>query len=387
KDDAQPFLLTRVQTEKRLAELTAKAAAAWKQGIALAQTPAEKADAHYIEGWGMRLLRRYLTPSESDEEAVGLFVVKGIPSKKEIADAFEKATALAPQNALLWQARADALEPGEEADNAYKKALELSAGKNANLAYLLYNRTAAATSLENIDKWSLALGYLRQAADRDRANAWPLYEEAGILFRYAPYSLTGPSGNPNATEPEKEMRRQAVRNDAARQSGRRAIDLVEDGNRAPRFEAPRYTDSVPKLLEAAWHFRRDFPNDLGNYARVRELARSCSGYAQFMAEFEKQPSEAERALNAVVGLGFRMIGDWPTEDDFATGETIIQGLVGVAVVGIGYKSREKLYEFQGNADKLAMAQAENAHFKLRVDAYRAAVTAALARIPNEFDHY
>jgi hypothetical protein len=155
-----------------------------------------------------------------------------------------------------------------------------------------------------------ALDYLKRAGNRDRGNAWPLYEEAAVLFRFAPYSVTGPSGNRNASETQKEAIRQAVRNDEARQKGRRAIDRIVEGNRALRYDEPRYTSSVPDLLAAAWHYRFP-PNAEAGFARVRELARSAAGYGEFMAEFENKPEEAERAAWAAVRLGYRMIGDWP----------------------------------------------------------------------------
>lgn len=400
KDDSQPYRLTREQVERRLTDLQTKALAAWESGIALSASPAEKAQAYYIQGWGMRVLSLFLNSAaldDSEEPAVPAsvpFMVKGIPKKSEFLAAFGKAIELAPQNPLYWQAKGDALigrsdaaEDKKGAEKAYRAALERKPRNAAALWYLLYDWTAAKAvnefssdlSPKPDTDWPAALDLLRRASARDKGNAWPLYEEAGVLFRDAPYSLTGPSGNPEASEKEKEARRAAVRTDAARKTGRHAIDLITEGNRAARYETPHYADSVPPLLDAVWHYVFPVIIPFSSFARIRELARSAAGYAQFVAESEKQPDEAERAALAVVGMGYRMIGDWPTKDDPATGRTVIAGLVGIAVAGIGYKYAEKVYETLGATGKLTALQAENAAFKKRVELYRKAVTEDMKR--------
>jgi hypothetical protein len=136
-----------------------------------------------------------------------------------------------------------------------------------------------------------------------------------------------------------------------------------------------------------WNYQMPPFSDLGGWGRIRELARSASGYAQFMAEFEQQPEEAERAGWAAAGLGYRIIGDWSLEDNPRTGKTVIRVLVGIAVVGIAYSALDKVYGVLGKPEKKAEAQAQYEAIKQRANSYREAVKTSLARVQNDFDYY
>ena len=377
KDDNLPYRLTAAEETRRLTELHTKARAAWEKALVLSKTPDETAYACYIRGWGLRVLREYLSGESDDHKP--LFAVGTLPTKAEIKDSFVKATVAAPNNPLYWQALGDLEEDKDAAKIEYLKALDLKPRNAATLWYLLYNREASNPYSKPKTEWPVALGYLRRAAARDAGNAWPLYEEAGILFRDAPYSMTGPSESPDTPEKEKEAHRAAVRNADARKNGRRAIDLLAQGNATPQYVIPRYTNSVPYLLAAAWHYQHAFDIDsLGGMARVRELARSGAGYAQFMASDEKDAGEAVRAANAVIGLGNRIAGNWPVKDDPTTGESVIQSLVGVAVVSIGLKSRLIVCETLGDSAGADAARAETEALKLRIAVYQKAVRAIIS---------
>ena len=225
-----------------------------------------------------------------------------------------------------------------------------------------------------------ALEYLHQAQNRDRANAWPLYEEAALLFRLAPYSIVGPSGNRDATPKEKQAALDAVQNKEARQRGKQAIDQMVQGNGLPRYDVPRYEDSVPRLLEQAWNLniiRFLGENVFNGMSRQRELARSAMGYAQVMTQPENNVGEAVRANRATVGMGYRMVGDWSIDENFKTGKTIISVLVGIAICAIGYKGLVQTYETVGDKAGANAAQTESDAFQVRVSDYKKAMTAKI----------
>jgi hypothetical protein len=193
--------------------------------------------------------------------------------------------------------------------------------------------------------------------------------------------MTGHDRNRSTTSAEQEIRRAAVRNADARRDGRQAIDLIVRGNSAPRYEPPRYVDSVPNLLAVAWGWRHSGheQGDSESYARARELARSAGTYAKFMASEEKERDEAVRAGWAAVGMGQRLMGDWPTEVDPASCRTLMEPLVGWAVITITYKYLLRVYEMLGDQSGCESVAAESAAFKIRSDPYLAIINSHLSR--------
>ena len=384
KDDGVVYHLTPAELETQLSALIGKAEAAWARGLVLATTPAQKAEAYYVRGWGRRVLERYL------DTAPG--ATKNVPTKTQIRADFERAVTLAPDNPLYWQAKGDIMGEDTAAFAAYEKAADLSP-RNPNLLYYLYAKVVSEGS--EPDRWAKAQKYLQQAQTRDRSNAWPCYEEAGILFRYAPYSLTGSSGNPDATPAEKEVTRNTVRNAAARKQGRQAINLILRGNGLPRYNYPQYQESVPDLLAAAWHY--GFVEDIAlraggmftGFARVRELARSATSYGVFVTEYENNAAEGVRACRATIGMGKRLVGDWSLEEDFRAGKTMIMVLVGAAIVAIGYKSLVRVCTLSGDRAALELAQAESDAFAVRTADYKKAVTEKATKMshPTTADVY
>lgn len=414
KDDQVPFRLTPRETATLLATLCRDAQAAWVKGNTLSKTPDEKAQAYYIQAWGLRILQQYLSEvgegginkdvhrpeAAPDEKVEGLSApfktLPGVPTLADAQKTIEESVRLAPQNPLYQQALGDFLMSGQEekALAAYEKAATLSP-KNVNVLYLLYQKSLekalnafntggyekyqkGEVQKPNAEPLLVPLGYLHKAQARDRANAWPLYEEAGILFRLAPYSITGPSGNRDATPAQKQAALDAVLNDAARKKGKQALDRIVQGNAAPRYDIPKYKESVPLLLTQAWQYTHRFEVNFNGFGNSRELDRSAIGYAQVMQQHENNAGEAVRANRASIGMGFRMVGDWPTEDDAKTGKTMIEGLVGVAICAIGYKGLMRTYEAMGDKAALDAATRENADFQARVTEYKKAVTARMS---------
>ena len=415
KDDNAPFALTPAQTSVRVSGLCQKARQAWKVGIGLCKTPQEKAEALYVQGWGLRILHDYAVflaeenpsnpfaddSSDSDDGSGGDRATKPTPEKTlpfvpTLADAIaaeKEAIRLAPENALYQQALGDFLwdTNKKEALAAYEAAVAL-APKNPNLLYLLY-QDALEKELPQFNRadpegkekpatepFAVSLGYLHQAQARDKANAWPLYEEAALLFRRAPYSTVGPSGNPDATPQEKQAALNAVQNQEARQRGKQAVDQIVRGNGSPRYTVPRYKDTVPRLLAQAWDMNSirflSAPDFLSS-SRLRELARSVVGYGQVIARHENNLPQALRAHRAAVGMGYRLIGDWSMDNDIRKGKSISVPLVGIAVCFIGYKFLVQTYQEANDKAGTVSAQKESEAFQTRVADYKKAVAAQI----------
>jgi hypothetical protein len=388
RDDNRPLRLTETQLDNLTSELSGKALLAWESGLALSKTPEEVALACYIRGWGIRVLRQFLeTNTESEKLASHLskLPLKDPPMHKTVLTCFDKATEAAPNNPLYWQARGDALGENDEANVAYLKALELRPKNATSLWYRLYRRTAPG-SYEKPQKkeWAIAEDYLKKAQARDRGNAWPLYEEAILWFCHAPYILTGHDRNRATTLEEQEIRRAAVRNEEARRNGRRAIDRILQGNNAPRYDSPLYVDSVPGLLTVAWNYRYPKELDSKGFARSRELARSAGAYGKFMASEEQDAEEAIRAVRAAIGMGYHLMGDWPTQDNPVTGKTVLGCLVGWAVAAISYKELQSVYEILGNQEGYDAATAESNALKKRHDEYQWVVQAYVQRMVDDY---
>ncbi len=422
KDDQAPFRLTPDETSARLSELCQQARQAWDKSVDLAKTADEKAEARYVQAWGFKILHDTLagwetgTPlsllgwekDDDENEASAKDPTRRpkpnkplsfVPTKEEVLRAAKEAAALAPENALVAQTLGDFLWNTDKpsAIAAYEKAIAL-APKNPNLLYRLYqdaidkdlrafnekqNPVSPKGSTPPVvsgEPFMESLDYLRRAQSRDRANAWPLYEEAAIYFRLAPYSLTGPSANRDAPPKEKQAALDAVANNAARQKGAKAVDLITAGNGLPRYALPIYEESVPRLLTQAWNvntIRLMTQPYFGGFARLRELARSTMGYGQVMVEHENNLGAAVKANRAAIGMGLRIVADWPIDDDIRKGTTVIQGLVGAAISAIGYKGLIQAYTTAGDKEGAEAAQKENDAFQARVADYKKAVNASL----------
>ena len=395
KDDNAPFTLTNEEAVLQITSRVQKARQAWEKGVAFCKTPEVKSEACYTQAWGLHLLRTYFTTVP--DLSYGLAdrpppePLPFSPTNAEVVNAGAEATRLAPDNARYAQAMGDFWwdTDKEKALTWYEKSIAL-APKNPNLLYFLYQDSvekeraaykytgeAAGNAEANPAPFAVSLNYLHQAQARDRANAWPLYEEAALLFRLAPYSLAGPSAAEDATPAQKQAALAAVQNKAARTRGKQAIDLVARGNTASRCTVPIYAESVPRLLEAVWNANITYVQTrpfFTSFSRLRELARSTMGYAQVMVR-ENNEGEAARANRACIGMGFLIRGDWSLEDTIRGGKTIMERLVGIAICSIGYKGLMQTYQNVSDKAGAEAARKESDTFKARYDAYCKAINA------------
>ena len=203
----------------------------------------------------------------------------------------------------------------EKAVAVYEKAVIL-APKNSDLLYLLYKNSVEKELAKfnqeggtkpNADPFALSLGYLHRAQARDRSNAWPLYEEAALLFRLAPYSVTGPSGDRNATPKEKQKLLQAVQNKEARQWGKQAVGPHGAGERFAALRSAALRRQCAPPLVAAW--RMNVIRLLGQ--TISAVLVVCAnwlgrqwGTGKVMGQHENNEAEAVRANRACIGMGF-----------------------------------------------------------------------------------
>jgi tetratricopeptide (TPR) repeat protein len=388
KDDGRPFRLTPEQTRKRLAELTADGRDAFLQAEERARTPEQKADWAYLYGWALRVLTLYADPLHgvTGPTPTGDNALLRAPDKKEVLRLMTAARDAAPDNPLYWRSLGDTLlwMQDDGADAAYERAAEL-APRDALLLYHLYNRKAGrVNAIDGEPKAATeALDLLRRVRKADPANGWFSYEEAGLYFRQSKYSIFNTPSN-RKLAPEQQQWHQkwyhTLATSAARQAGKQGVEAVERGNAAATCFVPLYRWAVPRFLQPVWGYLGGAQDVSFLYhARMRELARALSGYALYLAEQERNEPEATRACRAAMGIGRRLLGDWPTRDGYVGDPRVTDCLVGIAIHAIGLKMLIAVEEAAGTSDRVAAIQAEYAAFKERVKAHTAAVSQWLAQ--------
>ncbi len=387
KDDQKPFQMTKAQASRRVEELRTAAAAAWEKAAVLAQTDTERAEVHNVRGWGLWLLRRFEEPFFPSQPT------ESLAAPKETLTALTAATDLAPGSAVYWQALGDALPDREKATAAYRRSLQIQK-RNAPLWYRLYRwemkplpppshigGPAPAPRLPTDSE--PAREYLRRAAESDPSNAFTWYLLAYSIFREGQYGeVLGVGGD----KQEASIMRIAVEaGEAERKTAREAVAFIERGNNARRYSQLTYRPAIPVLLAAAWDYlrRADILGDidLHSSSRLRELARAAGGYALVEAK-RNNGREAERTARAAIGIGYKLVGDWPVKDSFPEDKLLITGLVGKAIVAIGYITLERVYRLLGDPAGAERAAAERATFRQRADAHRKMVEENLARMTD-----
>lgn len=410
KDDNQPYRLSPKAVRARFRELSMAATADWEKARDLAATDAERAEAEYVRGWGLLLLDAYEqgmipgdgepvpdTPEEADdaseEDVPPKPSARLVEARKALAEAVERA----PQNALYQQAQGDVLLGGATmayvlkedtpAWAAYQKALELEP-RNSALWYRLYQTTARAITFdpkpENEQRRARARTYLLNAAKSDALNANFWYQLAALDLRAAPYwkILNKPVSEreqafadvlAGATEPD-------------RKTARNAITLLERANAAPHYASVRYQPAVPVLLTRAWDYLARHAYFWEEGARFRELARETAGFALVSAR-ENRTGDAVRAARALIGMGYRLIGDWPVKDKTPGDGTVLTSLVGRAITAIGHDTLVKVYDATGDEAGQRQAQALYNAFKERVTANREATLAEMERSEKAHEGY
>jgi tetratricopeptide (TPR) repeat protein len=300
KDDNQRFRLTPAQAKARVAALAAEAKAEWEKAEALAATPDDRAEAQHVRGWGLWLLARneknFLTGldgKDDGESATAANLRAKVPD--EVRRLLQAATEAAPENARYWQALGDALLPDRaKAEKAYRRALELDP-LNPALWQRLYlwkgeKHTPPAEGEETptvtFDP-KAAIDDLKRAAQADPLNAFPLYLLAGVKLRETDYGLV--IGSPNLRGDAAVDAVAAKVTDAQRGAFREALEFIERGNRAPRYEPLRYRPAVPALLAAAWGYQ-SWLDEITN----EDGFRFFSGCVSWRAPLPATPSSRPR---------------------------------------------------------------------------------------------
>lgn len=436
KDDQRPFRLTLDEARAQVAERAERARTSWNKAVALARTPAERAEAQYVRGWGLRLLTRHDRLLEwcrniaaamagertGNEPAASAPTPQPQPPQTHEPrrhnpfDDLVAATRDAPQNALYWQSLGDALGgyTGWSADvspvgEGVIGELEVSVGQSApaadtNKALAAYQKSLALNErnaalwyhlsrlLRDADRGkpdasgrSLrvpaepALDALRQAGKADTGNAFAWYGLAGFGLLNTRYSLVL-----NASLAEREQRLAEIAESdgaASQKAARAAIADLERGNRAGRYVAPLYAPAVPDLLRAAWNYGRRYEAanslDTGTSGRVRELARAACSYA-LVSVRQNRSGEATRACRAVIGMGLTMMNGRPAPDQHLEDDNLTNLLTGSSLASTGYLTLKQVCEQTGDRAGAAQAAAQYDEFRLRNDEYLKALTASLA---------
>ncbi len=319
RDDNQPFTLTLPEAMTQIRSLGKQAIAEWDRALELATTKSERAEAHYVRGWGVRLLRSRGWIGYDSQP----LDIEGLPEAEEVTKAFLAATEEDPADARCWQSLGDA-HIGESANArgardkpaalaAYRQALSLQK-RNATLWYRLYD-------LQRTDDPEQAKEALRQAALSDPGNAYPLYRLAGLLFYETPYSLFHKelqeavrlrrlNGYRPPTYAETGKRVLAASSKESEKTAQEAVASIERGNKAPRYVAPLYQAPVPALLKGAWNLRvlMGASSDTSNPTIWHTVSLSASGYAR-VAAGQRNEREALRAARAVVAMGYKIMGN------------------------------------------------------------------------------
>ena len=248
RDDDKPFTLTLAQARERSDDLCRRARTEWDAAVAKADTDAERANTQYVRGWGMILLLRIKTvyhyePAGSTEygHSIPWLEKSLVPNHAQIADAFQAALAVEPNNALYWQSLGDAyvLDVGpqewspNEAAAAYTKALALNR-RNPTLWWQLYRIE------EDIAKdEAAALAAINGACAADPSNAYYAYLQAHLLLK----RFAGKAGDYEATDAEKRDSH-PDRHSPDLVAGLASIDRGNSGT----FRPDSYRYGIPKIL-------------------------------------------------------------------------------------------------------------------------------------------
>ncbi len=404
KDDKAPYELTRPALMARLTKLQEKALAAWAKGVELSKTPADKAQAQYVRGWGMALLQFYLTDDSSwrarlkseaqrpsqfryyRDKTVPL-ELKDLPTAAQIKAALDEATKLAPENALYWQALADFSVMREQTNSEaattalYRRAATL-APKNANLWVRIYDRETAYQYGEKQTDALLALDDLRRAQARDKSNAWYGYEEASRELIDGTWDR---STNPAKGAIEQ---RPADRSEASYAVGKRAINAMARANTLPRFAPPRYKESVPVLLARAWRYAPTYWHDgtvsggdatATSVTRFQNMAWAARQYAQSLQTDQKNEAGSLRVLRILLQAGMRVMGDPLPETDLLSEENYARSLWAIAGSTLGssaYNGLLKIVTSERDPDAHEALTRESAAWEKRYQDWS-------ARIPQD----
>lgn len=371
--------------ERRVAELGNAAGAEWTVAASLAQTPAARANAEYVEGWGMLMLSQYadynlsLVVDDDDLRASAHAEVRGLPTRRDAIDGFIKATKDDPENALYWQSLGDALGPpiafpGEEpmsgadasADPdyserslaAYRQALKLDP-KNWLVSFYV-------AGYEIVTDPDHCLADLRRAAQANPSNGMLLYVIAQEEIRQTAYDRNWRNAGIYPSDPGavakaiQDLANSSTSNDYNLAAD--AMSLVREGNSLPECDYPIYRPPVPRMLAVAFDYRGLPDAPFALLASIRNIARDFAGYADVAALSGDLP-DAVYADQLSIGLGERLMGDMRIVDNERDGHTVIIEIIGMATAATGYHSLAELLQEYGDPRDAQEAQQEYDQFR------------------------
>jgi tetratricopeptide (TPR) repeat protein len=405
KDDLEIFTLTTPEVVARVSELAKQAQAEWKLGISLEKDDKGRANAEYIQGWGLDILTTYkVVGGGMLETSDAQDAVPGMPSQDDVVKAFEAVTKDDPMQAIYWQSLGDILGPpqantesaddssGDQSDNAtnstrsmeaYRHALSLDP-KNALLWWYIAQfevRTDPAKAYDDLNHEITA----------DPTNAYPFYIIAESELKQTRY-INNHRENPDVnggdflTTEKVDRDMAATLTDQDRRLAANAIFLVEQGNNAPFCHYPVYHPPVPIWVTAAFDYLYRAAFLLPAYAQQRGLARDLCGYADVCA-LSGDLTSAIDADRDIIGMGKRTIGDWSTQEDWKKGHTLIGQLVGIAIVNIGYTDMIRIAQHYGDPGMAEAAQAESDAFTQQQTDWRNALRQNDIIDQNEYADY
>jgi len=391
KDDNHPFLMPIPQAVAQINTLARDAQAQWKRALELSPTLALRAEAENVQGWGLQELR-LLSSNGLDDTGPGMKEYLALPSPAEAVRAFTAATQDAPTSAAYWQSLGDA-QYADVKDSAfvsrpdallsYKKSLALQP-KNAALWYRVYQMALRGDASDGKADPQSALPALQHVIDSDPGNAYPHYLVAALSFKQTHYS------DPHDKEgkPDQDKALTAEYDTAQQDAAGAALAEIERGNACLRYAYPEYQTPYPAILTGfgIWaNLLRVSNMDWANYAKLRELARACGGYARIAAA-HGDIFGLQRGARACIGMGMKMAGDWPVKDNELGDDSIIGALTGLAVTSIGYSDLVKGEGQVGDTPAMQQVQAEYEAFKQRQTAYTAAVRQS-SNATSTYDYY
>lgn len=391
KDDNHPFLMPVPQAVVQINTLARDAQAQWKRALALSPTRALRAEAENVQGWGLQELR-LLSLSGITDNSTGLSGLLPLPTQAEVIRLFTAATQDAPANAAYWQSLGDAQHAAvkdsvfvshPDALLSYKKSLALQP-KNAALWYRVYQITLKGETEGGKADPQSALPALQHVIDSDPGDAYPHYLMAALSFRQTHYS--DPRDKSEKADQDKALT--ADYDAAQKDAASAALAEIERGNTCLRYENLKYQPPYPAILTGfgIWeNVLRMFEGSMSDYAKLRELARACGGYARIAAA-HGDAFGMQRGARACIGMGMKMAGDWPFKDNKPGDSSVLPALTGLAVASIGYQDLVKGEGQVGDVPGMQAAQAEYDAFKQRQAAYTAAVMQNI-NATTTYDYY
>lgn len=376
KDDGKRYRLTREQLATRLSGLCREARRALDQGVTLGRTSEEKAEAEYIRGWGLFVIRMYATFGR-EAKTEGVLLIAGVPKETEIRAGFTRATELSPNKGVYWESLGCvSVEDPKLQKGYFRRALDREP-RNLPLWYRLYRLETGDTTASplTLEGRRVAQECLENAARLDITNAFPHYVLALLLLRDAEINdgIVNRNGL-NLTSEERERATASMQSTENAVRVAKALSLVEAGNAMPRFEGPRYRPPLPRLLVPGWEYQGNLTDrDLSHMMQLRATARSLVVVAQLRGHQKPQDAPALRATRATLGMGARLVGNWPTRDRDITDSSVINSLVGHAIAGIGYQALLNLANDWGDMRLKEAVTAEYDAYHQRVKEHQEAI--------------